>query len=127
MVAYSFKKRFAEPILAGTKRQTIRSHRKRHARPGEVIQLYTGMRTPYCKLQGRAICIGVYPVSIGVGLERIGVVMVDGGILEDLDEFARSDGFRDAVDMHKFWITEHGHGLFDGVLVRWSRLLEDGL
>ncbi len=47
MVAYSFKKRFAPPILfglthgplaEGMKRQTIRNDRKRHARPAEEIQ-----------------------------------------------------------------------------------------
>lgn len=45
MVAYSFQKRFVEPIRSGRKRQTIRADRKRHARPGEVLQLYSGMRT----------------------------------------------------------------------------------
>lgn len=39
MVAYSFRKRFGPPILAGTKAQTIRADRKRHARPGEEVQL----------------------------------------------------------------------------------------
>ncbi|MEJ0016825.1 MAG: ASCH domain-containing protein [Acetobacteraceae bacterium] len=47
MVAYSFKRDFAAPILAGIKRQTIRADRRRHARPGEVLQLYTGMRTKH--------------------------------------------------------------------------------
>lgn len=32
MVAYSFQKMFAPPILSGAKRQTIRGFRKRHAR-----------------------------------------------------------------------------------------------
>jgi hypothetical protein len=32
MVAYSFKARFAAPILAGTKRQTIRADRRRQRR-----------------------------------------------------------------------------------------------
>jgi hypothetical protein len=45
VVAYSFRQQFRPPILAGTKRQTIRADRKRHARPGEQLQLYTGMRT----------------------------------------------------------------------------------
>ena len=48
MVAYSFKRRFREPILAGSKQQTIRADRKRHARRGEALQLYTGMRTTQC-------------------------------------------------------------------------------
>ncbi|MFK5597639.1 hypothetical protein ACFZ8E_11600 [Methylobacterium sp. HMF5984] len=51
MVAYSFKARFAAPILAGTKAQTIpaeRTGRSRHARPGEQLQLFSGMRTKHC-------------------------------------------------------------------------------
>jgi hypothetical protein len=48
MVAYSFNPIFVGPILAGTKRQTIRAERKRHARPGEAMQLYTGMMRWWC-------------------------------------------------------------------------------
>ena len=49
MVAYSFKSQFEEPIVAREKRQTVRGFRKRHARPGEPIQLYVGMRTRNCR------------------------------------------------------------------------------
>lgn len=68
MVAYSYKARFVEPIrlglepgpwIPGMKRQTIRADRKRHARPGEEIQHYRGMRTRQCFLIGRAICEAV--------------------------------------------------------------------
>jgi hypothetical protein len=59
MVAYSFKERFAEPILNGTKGGTIRASRKGplraatggHAKPGEELQLYTDMRTRNCRLK----------------------------------------------------------------------------
>ena len=59
MVAYSFKARFAEPILAGTKLHTVRAPRKRDARPGEELQLYRGMRTRQCALIARKTCAGV--------------------------------------------------------------------
>lgn len=49
MVAYSFHRRFVPLIQSGIKRHTIRPHRKRHARPGEAVQLYTGMRTKACQ------------------------------------------------------------------------------
>ncbi len=49
MVAYSFDRRFVPAIVSGAKRQTIRAHRARHARPGETLQLYTGMRTRQCR------------------------------------------------------------------------------
>ena len=53
MVAYSLKPRFIPPILSGAKRQTIRAiSRRRHAIPGETLQLYTGMRTKQCRLIG---------------------------------------------------------------------------
>jgi hypothetical protein len=57
MVAYSFDKRFVPQIENGFKRQTIRAHRRRHARPGEALQLYTGMRTKHCrKIRDDVIC-----------------------------------------------------------------------
>jgi uncharacterized protein YqfB (UPF0267 family) len=64
VVAYSFQQRFAPPILSGTKQQTIRADRKRHARPGEEMQLYTGMRTKQCELICRTTCISVVPITI---------------------------------------------------------------
>lgn len=74
MVAYSFKAQFVEPIRAGLglptepqirpKRQTIRADRKRHARPGEELQLYRGMRTRQCFLIGRAACTEVTKIRI---------------------------------------------------------------
>ena len=46
VVALNFKQQFIPPILSGAKRQTIRAiGRRRHAIPGETLQLYTGMRT----------------------------------------------------------------------------------
>ncbi len=49
MVAYSFQKLFAPAIESGVKRQTVRAPRKRHARVGELLQLYCGMRTRSCR------------------------------------------------------------------------------
>lgn len=76
MVAYSFKKRFVDPIRVGLssvslsfdcqpKRQTIRSiGKRRHARPGETLQLYTAMRTKQCRKIGDARCMGVEGVLL---------------------------------------------------------------
>lgn len=122
MVAYSFKARFAAPILAGTKRQTIRADRKRHARPGEELQLYTGMRTQHCKLIGRATCASLTPVSIHIpeGMVRIGERVLSRR--DDLDLFAMSDGFRGWLDMREFWFDNHGEDEFHGVLITWGQL-----
>jgi len=129
MVAYSFKKQFVEPILAGTKCQTIRADRKRHARPGEIVQLYTGMRTRHCKLIAKRECIRVYPITLDFAGKEI---TIGGGAWRTiplvherirtpakLDEFARADGFRDFDDMRSFWATNHGVETFKGVIIYW--------
>lgn len=128
MTAYSFKKRFAEPILAGIKAQTICADRKRHARPGEEIQLYTGMRTKQCKLIGRSTCFEVQPIQL-VLYGRGAVVVNEGNgnhthyIDSALNEFARDDGFKDWDEMKGFWHDEHDAAdEFTGMLIRWRPL-----
>lgn len=109
------------PILAGTKRQTIRAPRKgrsRHARPGEELQLYTAMRTKYCTLIGRAVCAEVVPVRLDFNLNNL---TVNGELDGQRDLFARSDGFADWPEMCAFWAKEHpGITVFDGMLIRWT-------
>lgn len=123
MVAYSFKAFFAPQIEAGTKRQTIRSDRRRHARPGEMVQLYVGMRTKACrKIRPDVRCTKVGEVSIEVGPVAIDGLHVDGVelSLEEAEAFARADGFPDRAAMHAFWMKEHGAGRFDGVIIYWD-------
>jgi hypothetical protein len=132
MVAYSFKKQFGPPILAGTKAQTIRADRKRHARPGELVQLFTGMRTRQCRRLGESRCVEVLPVRMAFSrrgaaeLMQVGErYLVTGG---QMDAFARADGFADLEAMARFWWTEHppegGNILtFEGILIRWEPLV----
>lgn len=50
MPAYNFRKQFAPLVESGQKRQTIRTiGKRRHARAGEPLQLYTGQRTKACR------------------------------------------------------------------------------
>lgn len=143
MVAYSFRPQFAEPIATLAKRQTVRAiGKRRHARPGEPVQLYTGMRTRQCRklLDIDPICIDVRPITIIVGLlwseslkswaAFIDEIVIDGVELtsEQIEAFAVSDGF--GVDgcpesvaarrMADFWWVSHGLGLFTGVVIRWE-------
>ena len=127
MVAYSFQRRFAEPILAGAKRQTIRADRKRHARPGELVQLYVGMRTKACRK--------IIPDPVCTAIEPVRLCFSSAGKLSELPQvgdrligprgwaaFARADGFESMEDMAAFWLAEHGAGAvnFEGVLIRWE-------
>lgn len=121
MVAYSFKQQFVAPILSGAKRQTIRVDRKRHARIGEPIQLYTGMRTRQCKAIGTALCENVCPITLDFSSHKIdlnGIVYISKLIAND---FARSDGFSDWTEMKDFWRINHPDvPVFSGILIRWN-------
>lgn len=121
MVAYSFKKRFRPMIESKTKRHTLRDDRKRHARVGEELQLYVGMRTRSCELIGRATCTGVLNLSIDFDTRR--VEFASGHAIttpDDTDAFAVADGFSDWRDMEKFWAAEHpGLKQWSGVMIQW--------
>ena len=123
MVAYSFQQQFRAPILARAKRQTIRADRKRHAWPGEQIQLYTAMRTRHCALIARAACEAVEPVRLHLGENRVEVPSASITAADDLDRFARADGFADWPGLVAFWREHHPEvSAFSGVLIRWELL-----
>lgn len=126
MVAYSFQRRFIDPIVSGSKLQTIRSKGKRtHARPGNMLQLYFGLRTKHAvKIIDDATCTRADRIRINFGLRTI-VIGPDGGpIIQgrfDLDRFADLDGFEDWEDLSTFWKEWHPEQpFFDGMMVGWG-------
>ena len=133
MVAYSFKARFAGPILAGMKAQTIRADRRRHARPGEQLQLYTGMRTKRCRLIARVTCLDVTPVRLCFSRHGAAELMEFGGAFltpASMERFAQADGFASVADMAAFWFEQHrrdGDEIdFRGVVIAWAAVGPDG-
>ena len=149
MVAYSFNTAFVPDIEARTKRQTIRLPRKRHARPGERVQLFTGMRnmrTKRCrKIIPDPLCVGVDEVRLDLRrasaefgkiagtarLELNGIPLI--GLAADA--YAAGEGFRSKTVRFKngrsvcltafgmmaiWWWRMHGRCLFEGVAIRWS-------
>jgi hypothetical protein len=141
MVAYSFRPRFAEPIANRTKTQTIRNDRARHARPGERLQLYTGMRTRHCRLiTDKVLCSTVEPIRLSFHREHGPLIFTRGGANmsgEEMEAFAIEDGFSGKhsrgglaiFDMSDFWFEQHAKLTvntieFSGVLIRW--FWEDG-
>lgn len=133
MVAYSFQRRFATPIKLGLKTQTIRGQRNRHARPGELIQLYTGLRTKAAaKICSDPRCVRVEPITLrfspalGGAPVLLNAVEIDGFKVRDLDHFAWLDGFKDRRDMSAFWVKQHGPmAEFQGVLIIWEPPTDD--
>jgi len=142
MVAYGFKRYFSPQIEDGSKTHTIRGHRRRHAHPGEPVQLYDGLRTRYCrKIIPDPPCIAVLPIVImSSDLIEVGIayIEIDGRPLrrDEIEGFAISDGFDPArlrgiapawligatarETMGRFWRQEHSGSTFKGVIVKWG-------
>lgn len=143
MVAYSFAPQFADQVATLAKRQTVRADRKRHARAGERIQLYAGMRTRQCRklVEIDPICTDVRPIEIDIasvwiesreawGAQIAGITIDHSVVLKsaEIESFAIADGFGAsalydglaAMRMADFWRVNHGLGLFTGVLIRWE-------
>jgi hypothetical protein len=130
MVALNFKAQFADDVEDGRKRRSIRAPRKdgRDPKPGDKLQLYTGMRQKGCRKLGEAVCARVRAVEIdhmGITLEGRKLSAGDapayaGGVdPESYDsDFARADGFDTFQDMREFFEREHGLP-FKGKLIEW--------
>ena len=138
MPAYSFQERFISFIEEGSKNCTVRAlrlGRVQHVKPGQAMQLYTGLRTKQCRKIGDATCFGVKKVTI----DKTGITV--GG--EDgtpqwtcsqgtpmVEEFAWRDGFRPhgstltnpigAFELMSRFISK-AYGLpFEGVVIFWT-------
>ncbi|QXN68023.1 hypothetical protein [Microcystis phage Mwe-Yong1] len=127
MVAYNFKTAFVPDIQSFRKRQTVRRNgAKRHARPGERVQLYQGLRTRFAqKIIDDPVCVGVDDITIEVSTDvetRIGWIEINGQQLDAdaMQAFALADGFRGLPVFGRFWMLTHGAGLFFGVVIRWD-------
>ena len=102
MPAYSFQAQFVKLIQDGSKHHTIRRRRKYPTKPGDVLKLYTGMRTMKCLLISVAQCASVVPVKI---YPEMGRVVLDGRMLSlnDTLRFAVHDGFANHMDFFAFF------------------------
>jgi hypothetical protein len=119
MVAYNFKQQFVPLIETGAKQQTIRLPRKRHTKPGEAMQLYTGMRTKACRklVTPDPLCLSVEPLLMH---DALGIKLNDCWLTnEALTQLALADGFADWDECLRFFSTMHGLP-FEGVLIKWA-------
>ena len=124
MVALNFQPQFAEDVESGIKCQTIR--RSARCKPGDVLQLYTGQRTPECSKLGEGVCKRVTPIRI-CDTE----MFLDGRRLyagdarrDDLDDhdndFAKRDGFAGFVEMADWFRARYGVLPFEGFVIQWE-------
>lgn len=78
------------------------------------MQLYCGMRTKHARQLLEVTC--TRNVSCNMGRHR---VTVDGVLLDDLDEFARKDGFRNWRELIDFFLDIYELP-FSGRLICWK-------
>jgi hypothetical protein len=125
MGLYNFKAQFVPFILDGRKTHTIRAMRKRPARRGETLHLYTGLRRKGARLLMRVACAGVQKISIGMGWRDGSVggrIWIDGQelSLSECGDLAVRDGFASFAAMMEFW--EENHSLpFHGEIIHWGK------
>ncbi len=125
------------PWLPGMKRHTLRLPRQRgHARLDDALQLYTAMRTKHCRLIGRAIATHVISVTVLVGSEHPFSLRSEMGqasweapemaapiihrlirsgrplAADEMEEFARTDGFASTAEMRAFFDAPSEAGLW---------------
>jgi len=127
VVAYSFKAQFEGALRAGDKAQTIRAlGKRRHARPGELVQIYIGMRTKDCRLLFQSECLEVLPITIRRNAQDrvlLGgnpfIIHLDGKslFLHEQEQLALADGFPDLQAFYDFFYQRLP---FEGVLIKWQ-------
>ena len=121
MVAYNFQKQFADVVERGEKTQTIRAPRKNgHAKVGDNLQLYYGMRTKQCRKLRDAVCTKCLNVTITRDFVRLsGGDRITMSNSHALIRFASDDGF-DSWQQMRDWFDDK-YGLpFSGVLISWE-------
>jgi hypothetical protein len=121
MPALSFKKQFASDVEYGIKCQTIRALRKRPIKTGDMLYLYTGMRTKGCRKLGEAFCRQVRHIRIIEGIDPWTYeIILDGEKLSEIQKYflAKADGFANADKLFTFFREEHGIP-FEGHIYNW--------
>lgn len=114
MVAINFSPQFADAVASGRKTQTIRQ--KARAKPGDVLQLYTGQRTKDCRKLADAVCVDCTYVGLNADAISLGDVR---RFPRDRDEFARADGFEDYAAMWRWFAEKYQTNSFTGYIIRW--------
>lgn len=119
MVAFNFKAQFADDVESGKKRQTIRQQRR--CKPGDALQLYTGMRTKKCRKLRDDICTAVHQIVIEKDCGRLNVHLDNERLPHHRAlEIAHADGFENLSAFGHFFEREYGGLPFSGYLIRWG-------
>ncbi len=119
MPAYNFKSIFAHAVEHGEKYTTIRQVRKNPTEPGDILYLYTGLRTKYARLLRTEKCVSITPVII----DPVEGFFVNGRLLnmEEKYKLAEIDtaGLWTYTEFYNFFKSTYGLP-FRGELITWE-------
>jgi len=126
MNEFNFSARFADTVARMEKRQTIRARGKRRPpRPGEPLQLYTGMRTVQCRKLAEVVCASVEPISISCLTRTVSMITGEGSLArwqslddDELDTLAKADGFSGSLEFFEWFHGNYGRSV-SGYLIKW--------
>ena len=114
-----FERRFWEAVVTGEKVHTIRRPRKRQIDPGDRLSLRGWEGKPYRSRQrvlSEETCIAIRDVWIDCRQVVVGDHQFHG---EELEAFARSDGFGNFAELLVF-VGYHHRLPFSGELIQWG-------
>lgn len=120
MPAYNFQRQFIAMVVNGKKPHTIRRRRKNPTKAGDVLMLYTGLRTKKAFKFAQSVCVKVEPVIIYPTIEKI----MRGDDLMSEDEvvaLAKADGFQSVAEFFGFFEKTYGeYELADFEIIHWD-------
>lgn len=122
MPGYNFKAQFADDVESGKKAQTIRPRRKRPTKVGDMLYMFTGMRTKQCRKLGQWRCTSVEPIEIYEhGIAFVGIEHELRWLSDDkLKQLARDDGFKDIYRLYDFFSKQYGIPAKDLEIIKWD-------
>jgi hypothetical protein len=127
MPSLNFKHQFADQIISGQKRQTIRANRKRPWQVGDTLHLFTGLRGAGTATRlGRVILYSVQQIRIDARQREVHLeTIISNGNRhlacladDEARKLAQADGFASLDDFFRFFMEEPGGGL-GGHLLKW--------
>lgn len=110
MTAFNFMPQFVPLIESGRKISTIRKSKR--GAVGRMMQLYTGQRTPDCRLIKEVPCVAIYEFSIN-DHRLVSCDHPDRGYLW------RQEGFNSPKEFIDFFENQYGLPFY-GYLHEWS-------
>ena len=118
MPSFNFKRRYADMIVNGTKRQTIRAPRKDHRNPqvGDDLALYVDQRSKRCRKLLDVRCSDRKNVTIDHDFCALGEQLLNPG---QRDIFAIADGFDSFDELVGFFDADRELP-FHGLVYYWQ-------